>query len=210
MGGYSVPSNNKQTGENCMKTFIFFVVVLVSGYYLLSKTDEGFAILNGNLLARYLPHQQIENASDTLLKNVDNRLQEITTKLTQEQKQGLAQLEEHINALSDQLDTLKKQQTLVTQRPKNVIENKEVRPDIPASSQHTDNKAVPTAYAEQTTLVQNTSNNIDDVNNRSVNVGTNVNADNERKTIQRQKQASLQFITSRMEQLSVEIGSGSY
>lgn len=183
-----------------MKILIFFIVVLVSGYYLLSKTDNGSAIFS-----RYLPQQQIDKASEELLKNVDDRLQEVTTKFSLEQKQGLQQLEQRFSALhhelGQQLAALKEQQAQgKAKQPapgtnKNTNENKTLA--LPAQAKQGDeNDQVKArlAHNNEATLAQDNSNDKDD----------------ERKALQRQKQASLQFITSRMEQMAVKVSSGTY
>ena len=95
-----------------MKTLIFFIIVAVSAYYLLSKTDKGSAFLS-----HYLPQQKIDKASNELLKNVDNRLQEVATKFAHEQQQGLQRLEQGISALSQQLNELEKQRSITKQQP---------------------------------------------------------------------------------------------
>jgi len=193
-----------------MKFFIFFIVVLVSGYYLLSKTDEGSAIFS-----RYLPQHQIDKASDALLKNVDSRLQEVTTKLSLEQQQGLQQLEQRIAALSEklgqelgqQLNALEKQQAIpkreALQKPEqqaprtdeSTRENKALAQQAQAKQQD-ENFHIEGLLArdEQATMARNKSNDKND----------------ERLSLKRQKQASLQFITSRMEQMAVEVSSGTY
>jgi hypothetical protein len=193
-----------------MKFFIFFIVVLVSGYYLLSKTDEGSAIFS-----RYLPQHQIDKASDALLKNVDSRLQEVTTKLSLEQQQGLQQLEQRIAALSEklgqelsqQLNALEKQQAIpkreALQKPEqqaprtdeSTRENKALAQQADAKQQD-ENFQIEGLLArdEQATMARNKLSYQND----------------ERKALQRQKQASLQFITSRMEQMAVEVSSGTY
>lgn len=193
-----------------MKFFIFFIVVLVSGYYLLSKTDEGSAIFS-----RYLPQHQIDKASDALLKNVDSRLQKVTTKLSLEQQQGLQQLEQRIAALSEklgqelgqQLNALEKQQAIpkreALQKPEqqaprtdeSTRENKALAQQAQAKQQD-ENFHIEGLLArdEQATMARNKSNDKND----------------ERLSLKRQKQASLQFITSRMEQMAVEVSSGTY
>jgi hypothetical protein len=193
-----------------MKFFIFFIAVLVSGYYLLSKTDEGSAIFS-----RYLPQHQIDKASDALLKNVDSRLQEVTTKLSLEQQQGLQQLEQRIAALSEklgqelsqQLNALEKQQAIpkreALQKPEqqaprtdeSTRENKALAQQADAKQQD-ENFQIEGLLArdEQATMARNKLSYQND----------------ERKALQRQKQASLQFITSRMEQMAVEVSSGTY
>ena len=177
-----------------MKTLIFFIVVAVSGYYLLSKTDKGSAFLS-----HYLPQQQIDKASNELLKNVDNRLQEVASKLSHQQQQGLQQLEQRINALSRQLNDLEKQRSITKQQSQHSSENageNKVVAQQSQTKQHDENALLKEQLADdgEATLAKQRSNN----------------TANERKYLQREKQTSLQFISSRMEQMAIKASSGIY
>ena len=89
-----------------MKTIIFTVCVLLSGYYLASQTEAG-----NDLLSRYLPQQEIEQTAEQVKDKVDQGIEHITKKYIQSQDDKIAKLENRIIELEQMLQASKKRES---------------------------------------------------------------------------------------------------
>ena len=173
-----------------MKILAFFIVVLGSGYYLVSKS-EGFAGEGKGMFSAYLPQEQIAKASDALLKNVDGRLQALSL----EQQHNMQDLKQQVSALTEQVKALSSQQVIVKQALSMPLEDQTPSQQSDAQQSIENVQVEGLAVKEKAThLALEPSQNKADTDKAS----------------QRQRQASLQFISSRMEQLAVSVGSGVY
>tara|TARA_R110000868_G_scaffold309097_3_gene570488 strand:+ start:289 stop:822 length:534 start_codon:yes stop_codon:yes gene_type:complete len=177
-----------------MKTLFFSLIVVISSYYLLSQTDSGNA-----LLSKVMPSQQIEQTTDELLNKVDKHLQDFANKQSVEQNLKIQQLEQQINDLS----LLLANQQAVQQKAQKPALTTEVKPtELSSQVSKNDSLSLPpdlsTIKGQTASYVANTV-----INTQSTDAVAS-------KTLQRQKQASLQDIAARMEQVSLHISNGNY
>ncbi|KXI28222.1 hypothetical protein [Paraglaciecola hydrolytica] len=185
-----------------MRTLFFSLIVVISGYYLLNQTDSGNA-----LLSKVMPSQQIEQTTDELLNKVDSRLQDFAHKQSSEQNRKIQQLEQQIKDLSALLANQQAMQQTVqqvapqkTQKP---AETKEFK-TAELSSQRVENHEL------------NLPPNVSEIKGQTASYVANTKMNEQSfdttasKTLQRQKQASLQDIAARMEQVSLQISKGNY
>ena len=185
-----------------MKTLFFSLIVVISGYYLLSQTDSGNA-----LLSKVMPSQQIEQTTDELLNKVDSRLQDFANSQSAEQNLKIQRLEQQINELTTLLANQKamQQRQEVTQQSKPNVEQLNTQTTAaPNETKSTDNDKLQLppdlSLIKGQTATSNT-----DVKMNEQRFDTTAS-----KTLQRQKQASLQDIAARMEQVSLQISKGNY
>jgi hypothetical protein len=206
-----------------MKTLFFSLIVVVSGYYLLSQTDSG-----QSLLGNWLPSQQIEQSTDALLDKVDSRLQDFANSQSAQQNQKIQALEQQIAGLTARLSE---------HQTKNIVEQQVAKPTLVAKEKKTQQ---PEKLIQQKPVndALNLPRNMSDIQGQTaaVTVGaatgahrlsedyreegsidldkldmTNIEAKTltDRRLI-RQKQAALQDIAARMEQVSLQVSSGHY
>jgi len=185
-----------------MKTLFFSLIVVVSGYYLLSQTDSGNA-----LLSKFMPSQQIAQTTDELLDKVDNRLQEFANRQSAEQNLKIQQLEQQIQDLNTLLANQQAMQQTVQQalqqKTQKAAETKESK-TAELSSQRVENDELnlpPDLSAIKGQTASYAANTV--INTQSPDAVAS-------KTLQRQKQASLQDIAARMEQVSLQISKGNF
>jgi hypothetical protein len=185
-----------------MKTLFFSLIVVISGYYLLSQTDSGNALLNN-----MLPSQQIEQTTDELLDKVDNRLQDFANRQSAEQNLKIQLLEQQIKDLSALLANQQAMQQTVQQvapqKTQKAAETKEFK-TAELSYQRVENHELnlpPDLSAIKGQTASYAANTV--INTQSTDAVAN-------KTLQRQKQASLQDIAARMEQVSLQISNGNF
>jgi hypothetical protein len=206
-----------------MKTLFFSLIVVVSGYYLLSQTDSG-----QSLLGNWLPSQQIEQSTDALLDKVDSRLQDFANNQAAQQNQKIQALEQKIAGLSARLSE---------HQTKNIVEQQVAKPTLVAKEKKTQQ---PEKLIQQKPVndALNLPRNMSDIQGQTaaVTVGaatgahrlsedyreegsidldkldmTNIEAKTlTDRTLIRQKQAALQDIAARMEQVSLQVSSGHY
>lgn len=178
-----------------MKSILFSALVAVCAYYLLSQTDSGTTLLNN-----WLPGEQIEQASDKLLANVEQRIDQFEQQHSTQQNHKLAQLEQQLAQLNRQLATLIEQQT---PRPEQAIQ--QLASAKPSQIQ--------TAKSSQTPITNDALNLPPDLSQvQGQTVSAEVSAAVQQSSLvnvaQRQKQAALQDIAQRMEQVSLQAASG--
>ena len=191
-----------------MKTLFFSLIVLLSGYYLLSQTDSG-----QTLLTNFMPSQQIEQTTDELLNKVDSRLQDFTNSQAAEQNTKIEQLQQQVEALST---LLANQQAMLQRKDLELAQHTKIKvdklttatTDSPEEANKTDN--------DQLQLPPDLSQIKGQTASYTPNPTSNSTIDFQRadtlanKSLQRQKQAYLQDIASRMEQVSLQISNGNY
>jgi hypothetical protein len=206
-----------------MKTLFFSLIVIVSGYYLLSQTDSG-----KSLLGNWLPSQQIEQSTDALLDKVDSRLQDFANNQAAQQNQKIQALEQHIAGLTARLSehqtkNIVDQQvatpTLIakekkTQQPEKLIQQKPVNDalnlprnmsDIQGQTAAVTVGAATGAHRLSEDYREEGSIDLDKLDMTNIEAKTLT----DRRLI-RQKQAALQDIAARMEQVSLQVSSGHY
>ena len=191
-----------------MKTLFFSLIVLLSGYYLLSQTDSG-----QTLLTNFMPSQQIEQTTDELLNKVDSRLQDFTNSQAAEQNTKIEQLQQQVEALStllaNQQAMLQRKDLELAQHTKTKVDKlTTATTDSPEEANKTDN--------DQLQLPPDLSQIKGQTASYTPNPTSNSTIDFQRadtlanKSLQRQKQAYLQDIAARMEQVSLQISNGNY
>jgi hypothetical protein len=206
-----------------MKTLFFSLIVIVSGYYLLSQTDSG-----KSLLGNWLPSQQIEQSTDALLDKVDSRLQDFANNQAAQQNQKIQALEQKIAGLTARLSeqqtkNVTEQQvatpTLIakekkTQQPEKLIQQKPVNDalnlprnmsDIQGQTAAVTAGAATGAHRLSEDYREEGSIDLDKLDMTNIEAKTLT----DRRLI-RQKQAALQDIAARMEQVSLQVSSGHY
>ena len=178
-----------------MKSILFSALVVVCGYYLRSQTDSGSALMNN-----WLPNEQIEQANDKLLANVEQRINQFEQQQTTQQNHKLAQLEQQVAELNMQVATLLKQQTL---RPEQAIQ--QLAGTTPSQAD-----ALPLNNVPPVNDALNLPPDLSRVQGQTA--PAEVSAMSQQSTLasvaQRQKQAALQDIAQRMEQVSLQAASG--
>jgi hypothetical protein len=124
-----------------MKT-LFSIAVLVAVIYLFLPKDAL------EKLSTFMPKQQIEQAAETVLSDVDQRLEQFKSELLIKQNNRITKLEEQITNLQDKLHTQAEQIKLA------VIENKEQALLAKQSTEQTQNVASEIISTETTTEPQ--------------------------------------------------------
>jgi hypothetical protein len=76
---------------------LFTIIVLIAGVYLILPKDEF------KKLAQYLPQNQIEQAAETVLSDVDKKLEQFKTKLSMDKNSRISQLEQQLATLQTQI-----------------------------------------------------------------------------------------------------------
>lgn len=188
-----------------MKTLFFTTLVVICAVYLLSQTDSGDA-----LLSRFLPGSQIEQTSDTLLTKVDSRLVAFSEQLTLQQNQKLHALEQQISQLTTLLANQQAQINTKASRSRIQPEDKDL-----ATNRLAENIATKSAA---TSRVKNDALNLPPplstvksqtiIAEESESFKVAVNSPTSHTHQLRQKQAALQDIATRMEQVSLQAFSG--
>ena len=176
-----------------MKSILFSVLVAVCAYYLLSQTNSGSA-----LVKNWLPGQQIEQASETLLNHVEQRINQLSEQQSAQQNQKITQLEQQLDSVNKQLAELIKQQKL----------NADLAANQLASS--TSSQTVKPSAGQMTNDALNLPPDLSQVQAQTVPATAAVNRQNSHlvNSALRQKQAALQDIAQRMEQVSLQAASG--
>ncbi|WP_340679903.1 hypothetical protein [Paraglaciecola sp.] len=206
-----------------MKTLFFSLIVLVSGYYLLSQTDSG-----QSLLGNWLPSQQIEQSTEALLDKVDSRLQDFATSQSAQQNKKIQALEQQIAGLTARLSEQQTKNvteqhvakpTLIAkekkpQQPENLVQQKPLNDalnlprnmtDIQGQTAAVTADAATGAHSNGAAFLEDGSIDLDKLDMTNIEAKTLI----DRRLI-RQKQAALQDIAARMEQVSLQVSSGHY
>lgn len=187
-----------------MKGFIFGILVVAAGCYLVTQIDAV-----RNMLHNYLPQQQIADASNDLLELVEQKLQQGSLKQNAKYQQKIEVLEQQIAQLNQQMLSL--QQTnrlkLAALKDDNVAQQSAPIPEhstasVKAKSRENDGLNLPTSLTEVKAI---TANNEADTGFKILH-----NTFGEEAINSRHKQASLQDIAARMEQMSVQVSRGAY
>ena len=191
-----------------MKTLFFSLIVLLSGYYLLSQTDSG-----QTLLTNFMPSQQIEQTTDELLNKVDSRLQDFTNSQAAEQNTKIEQLQQQVEALStllaNQQAMLQRKDLELAQHTKTKVDKlTTATTDSPEEANKTDNDQLQLPPDLSQIKGQTASYTANPTSNSTIDFQRAAPLAN--KSLQRQKQAYLQDIASRMEQVSLQISNGNY
>ena len=178
-----------------MKSILFSALVVVCAYYLLSQTDSGKALMNN-----WLPGEQIEQANDKLLANVEQRINQFEQQHSAQQQHQLAQLEHQVAQLNTQLTKLLEQQT---SPPDPAIKQL-------ASTPPSQVEALPQRVAQPANDALNLPPDLSRVQGQTVpaEVAATPQQGSVVSLAQRQKQAALQDIAQRMEQVSLQAASG--
>ncbi len=75
---------------------LFAIIVLIAGVYLIFPKDEL------KKLAQFLPQHQIEQAAETVLSDVDQKLEQFKAKLLLDKDSRISQLEKQLTTLQAQ------------------------------------------------------------------------------------------------------------